>query len=140
MRAALAAFPAVHRVLHEPFTGSVLFEYEPGAIDPDVLLDAVLSAGEFSRIEDCVSPRNDPQDPVMHIVRAARGMNQVVADLTGRRADLRTLFPAGLAAAGFLSLLRRPIPPRWDNLLIWSMQTFLSLNSERIRGSRETKR
>jgi hypothetical protein len=136
VRAALSALPAVRRVLHDAFTGSILLEYEPGSIDPELLLETALAAGEFDRIDDCVQPSHDPHDPVQSVVRMARGLNGVVADLTGSRADLRVLFPAGLAAAGFFSLLLRPLLPRWDNLLVWSMQIFLSLNPDTIRGHR----
>lgn len=136
IRAALSAVSAVRRILHDAFTGSILLEYEPGSVDPNVLLKTALAAGEFDRIDDHVQRSRDPGDPVESVIRIARGFNGVIADLTGSRADLRVLFPAGLAAAGVFSLLSRPLLPRWDNLLIWSMQIFLSLNRDEIRARR----
>src|SRR5919201_3453597 len=68
VREALRSMTGVRRVLHDAFTGSVLVEYEPGDVDPDVLLRAALDAGGFDRIDDCVQPARDPQEPVRRTI------------------------------------------------------------------------
>lgn len=137
VRDGLRSASGVRRVLHDAFTGSILVEYEPGLVDPDALLRTALAAGGFDRLDDCAPRARDPREPVRRINGFAGALNDAVADLTGGRADLRSLVPAGLAAAGILSLLRRPVPARWDNLLVWSMQIFMSLNQDQLRGRSE---
>lgn len=140
VRAALSELPAVRTVSLDAFTGSVLVDYEPGIVDPEAVLKAALAAGGFSSIEDRIHPSGDARDPVASVIRIARGLNAAIGEATGSRADLRLLFPVGLFGAGLFSLLRRPLLPRWDNLLIWSLQLFLSLNADQIRGDSEAGR
>ena len=58
--------------------------------------------------------------------------NEVVRAFAGDRADLKLLVPAALAGAAVVSFFKRPVLPRWDNLLWWSYSTFRDLNGDAI--------
>jgi hypothetical protein len=61
-------------------------------------------------------------------------LNAVAFELTGWRADLRSLVPAALAGAAAYSFVygKGPRLPRWDNLLYWSYSIFSALHSKEI--------
>jgi hypothetical protein len=69
-------------------------------------------------------------------------LNSIAAELTGYRADLRSLVPAGLAALSAYSFAvsKEPRLPRWDNLLWWSYSIFLNHHRREIEVSAEERR
>ena len=69
-------------------------------------------------------------------------LNAIASELTGHKADLRSLVPAGLAALSAYAFSTSPEPrlPRWDNLLWWSYSTFLNHHREEITRSGEERR
>jgi len=132
LRAALKNLPGVRSVGHNAFTGSVLIEYEPGQIEPDALLSRAAQAAGLDGVVDEAQLPRDPDKPAEGVVLGVRVLNEVARALTGDRTDLRMLVPAALAGAAVLSFFRRPVLPRWDNLIWWSYSTFRDLNAEAV--------
>lgn len=123
VRAALDQTPGVRRAEHDARTGGLLIEYEPGSIEPDSL---ILRVAEAARLDPPVDEREvrrrRPVD-LSWIVNAGRELNVSAQELTGYRADLRTIVPAamvGVALVSFVAQVGQRLP-RWDNLLFWSI-------------------
>jgi heavy-metal-associated domain-containing protein len=135
--AALRAHAGVTRIAHSPFTGSLLIEYQPGRVEPGALLASVAAAAGLSGVVDEESMRRHHFDAAVAVVRGLGQANRATRELTGGRADLRTLVPAGLFAGALFSLFRRPLLPRWDNLLYWSYTMFRDLNTEVVQRIRD---
>jgi hypothetical protein len=131
LRAALSGVPGVLRLEHAAFTGSILIEYAPGQVEPDALLARAAQAAGLDGVSDEATP-HDPQAPARGVAMSARVLDEVVRAVTNDRADLRLLVPAALAGAAVVSFFKRPVLPRWDNLLWWSYSTFRDLNHEAV--------
>jgi hypothetical protein len=130
---ALQGVPGVTRVDHNAQTGSLLVEYEPGLAEPDAIVERIAHAANL------VSPfdpraRLPPTQPANTVIGGTQKMNLVAFELTGKRADLRTIVPAALAGAAAYSFAfgRGPRLPRWDNLLYWSYSIFAALHHDEI--------
>lgn len=131
LKTALRGLPGVRRVEHSAFTGSVLIEYEPGQVEPDALLSRAAQAAGLDGVSDEATPP-DPRAPAKGVAMTARVLDEVARALSGDRTDLRMLVPAALAGAAVFSFLRRPVLPRWDNLMWWSYSTFRDLNHDAL--------
>jgi hypothetical protein len=129
VRSGVASLPAVRQLKLNPTTGSLLVEYEPGRIEPDELVRRIADATGLTRVVDATALPGNPDEPVRQLVQGARELNRLVGEATNGHADLRSLVPVGLFAAGLYSLVRRPILPRWDNLFVWSYQLFMTMNA-----------
>lgn len=132
VRGALAAMDGVRTIRFNVDSGSVLVEYEPGRIDPNVLIEAVARAAELE-----APPPEQETRSSRHVSRAvidaARKINAVTDELTGGRADLRDLVPmamTGLAAYSFV--VKNDRLPRWDNLAYWAFALFQGLHEAEI--------
>jgi Heavy metal associated domain 2 len=120
-------------VTHNPRTGSVLVEYEPGLVEPDAIALRMAEAAEL------ISPF-DPRAakpvfrPAGAVIEGTRELNAIAHELTGGRLDLRSIVPAALAGAAAYSFAFGPGPrlPRWDNLLWWSYSVFASLHAREV--------
>jgi len=120
-------------VTHNPRTGSVLVEYEPGLVEPDAIALRIADAAQL------ISPF-DPRAakpvfrPAGALIEGTRELNAIAHELTGGRADLRSIVPAALAGAAAYSFAfgRGPRLPRWDNLLWWSYSVFASLHAREV--------
>jgi hypothetical protein len=132
--AALDAVTGIVKVKHNPRTGSILVEYEPGLAHPEAVLSRIAAAAELDMPGDDLRPRG--REPAAVAIDAAREVNELVHELTGYRADLRTLVPVGMAALAAYSFAYRGGMrlPRWDNLLYWSYNIFTSLHRREIDG------
>lgn len=130
---ALDAVAGVTKVTHNPQTGSLLVEYEPGLAEPEAIVERIAQvAGLMSPFDPrAVRPVVKPAGAV---IDGVRGLNAVVEELTGSRVDLRSLVPAALAGAAAYSFAygKGPRLPRWDNLLWWSYSVFTSLHAREI--------
>ena len=129
VRERLDALPGVEKVEHTARTGSLLVAYQPGMIEPDRLIAAIAEAAALDLPREV--PRS-PRKPALVAVGVTREIDSIVAELTGGRADLRTLVPAGLAALSAFAWMRQKGErlPRWDNLLYWSYAMFTGLNHD----------
>jgi len=127
---ALDAMAGISRVVHNARTGSLLVEYEPGLVEPDAI------AARIAEIARLISPF-DPRaarpvfQPASAVIDGARELNAIAQELTGGRADLRSIVPAALAGVAAYSFAfgKGPRLPRWDNLLWWSYSVFASLHA-----------
>jgi hypothetical protein len=118
VRARLDALPGITEVEHAPKTGSLLVLYEPGLVEPDEIVAAVAEAADLDGPAEKV---RDPKKPALVAIGVGRELNSAVTQLTGGRADLKTLVPAAMMGLGAVSFIvgKGPRLPRWDNLLYW---------------------
>jgi hypothetical protein len=130
---AIQAMPGVTNVVHNAQTGSLLVTYEPAQVEPDAVVERIAEAAGL------VSPfdpraQKAPVRPASVLIDTTRELNAVAFELTGWRADLRSIVPAALAGAAAYSFVygKGPRLPRWDNLLYWSYSIFSALHSKEI--------
>jgi hypothetical protein len=136
VRARLDAVPGVTGVDHSLLTGSLLVTYEPGMIEPDVLVAHVAEAADLDL------PRPDVPDPNragIIAIEAVRELDGAIEELTGHRASLKTIIPAALAGLSIYSWIEHPEHrlPRWDNLLYWSYNVFSQLHRREIEAAED---
>jgi hypothetical protein len=133
MTRALDEVPGITRVHYNPRTGSLLVEYEPGHAEPEGIVEKLATtAGLLSPFDPrAVKP---VARPASSLIQGVRELNGAVHELTGWRADLRSIVPAALAGAAAYSFAfgKGPRLPRWDNLLWWSYSVFASLHAQEI--------
>jgi hypothetical protein len=140
VREATLGIPGVTRFEHSVRTGSILIEYEPGLAEPDEILTQLAAAAGIAPCADDALART--RTPALIAVDAVQELNAIASELTGHKADLRSLVPAGLAALSAYAFITSPEPrlPRWDNLLWWSYSAFLNHHREEIARSGEERR
>ncbi len=138
--AAMQAIPGVIQFEHSARSGSVLIEYEPGLAQPETILASLAAAAGVAPCPDDALART--RTPALLAVGAVQEINAITAELTGHKADLRSLVPAGLAAlsAYALATSKEPRLPRWDNLLWWSYSVFMNHHRREIEASAEERR
>jgi hypothetical protein len=140
VRAALEVEPGISRVSHNPKTGSLLIEYEPGLADLEAILDRAAAAAGIDPPGDGAEALARRREPALVAIDAAGELNNVVYELTGYRADLRSVVPAGMAALAVYSFFNGKDPlPRWDNLLYWSYNIFSQLHRREIDAAHEAR-
>jgi hypothetical protein len=134
-RAALEVEPGIARVTHNAKTGSLLVEYQAGLADPEAILLALAGAAGLDMPSDEDLRRR--REPALVAIDAAREINDLVHEVTGYQADLRSLVPAGMALLAGYSLFahKETKLPRWDNLLYWSYNIFTQLHRREIEAS-----
>lgn len=133
-RAALEAMPGITRVTHNAHTGSLLIEYQPGLADSEAILERVAAATGLDVPDE--DAREQRREPAIVAIDTARELNDIVHEVTGYRADLRAIVPAGLAALAAYSFVASDHEkmPRWDNLLYWSYNIFSQLHRREIEA------
>jgi hypothetical protein len=132
---ALDGMPGISRVTHSARTGSLLVEYEPGLVEPDAIAERIAHTAQL------ISPF-DPRAakpifrPASALIDGTRELNAIAQELTGGRADLRSIVPAALAGVAAYSFAfgKGHRLPRWDNLLWWSYSVFASLHARDMNG------
>jgi copper chaperone CopZ len=133
---ALEAVEGVSRVTVNARSGSILVEYEPAVVDPNVLIAVLAHSADLGL-------PIPPEDMLRKYtasgvtIGAARKVNGLTDRFTGGRADLRAAVPiglAGLAAFSFFALPGRL--PRWDNLVYWAFAVFQALHTADIARTR----
>ncbi len=135
---ALGGMPGIARVTHNSRTGSVLVEYEPGLVEPDAIAERIALTAQLISPFD---PRAEKPvfRPASALIEGTRELNAIAQELTGGRADLRSIVPAALAGVAAYSFAfgKGARLPRWDNLLWWSYSVFASLHAREREGARE---
>jgi hypothetical protein len=134
VRDAIANLPGITRFSPSRRTGSLLIEYQPGLVEPDDVVSRIADSADMDWLgEGSIRARRQPG---VFAVGVARELNAITMELTGSRADLRTLVPTAIAALGAYSFAygKEPRLPRWDNLLYWSYNIFVSLHRREIDG------
>jgi len=140
VREATLGIPGVTRFEHSTRTGSILIEYEPGLADPESILAHLASAAGIEPCDRDALART--RTPALLAVDAVQELNAIAGELTGHKADLRALVPAGLAALSAYSFItsKETRLPRWDNLLWWSYSVFLNHHRGEIARASEERR
>ncbi len=140
VRETMLAVRGITRFEHSTRTGSILVEYEPGLAEPDAILHQLATSAGLAPSGDHALAR--ARTPAIVAVGAVQELNAIASDLTGHKADLRTLIPAGLAALSAYSWVtsKEPRMPRWDNLLWWSYSVFLNHHAREIEASAKERR
>jgi hypothetical protein len=140
VREATLGIPGVTRFEHNPRTGSILIEYQPGLAEPDTILAQLARAAGIGPCDEDALART--RAPAILAIAAVHELNAIASELTGHKADLRALVPAGLAALSAYSFVtsKEPRLPRWDNLLWWSYSVFVDRHKDEIERSRDERR
>jgi hypothetical protein len=135
---ALRELGGVRGVAAAPLTGSVLVTYDPETVGPDALVDAAARAADLV-VAEPTTHAGDEERLVHVVIDVARELNTFTSELTGHRADLRTLVPATLAGAGVYSFVAGSEArlPRWDTLFYWAYSVFTAVNQREIDEEEE---
>jgi hypothetical protein len=131
---ALAGLPGIAKVTYTAQTGSILVEYEPGLAEPDTIIVLIAETAGLEPPLDEEELRRRRAQPALLAIGAAREINNLTMEITGHRADLRTIGPAaiaGLAVYSFMNETDKKMP-RWDNLLYWSFNIFMMLHRREL--------
>jgi hypothetical protein len=139
VREAIEGLAGVTRFTHSERTGSLLIEYDPGFTEPDEVVDQIAGAADLRRPDEGVL-RAQRRAPAVVAVEVARELNALSKELTGSQVDLRVFVPTALAALSAYSFAYHKDArlPRWDNLLYWSYNIFVSLHRREIEGGAAT--
>ncbi len=135
IRESLDAVAGIASVKYTAQTGSLLVEYEPGYADADEVILRIADAANLAPPLDEAALREQRARPALISIRAARELNMLAEEVTGGRADLRSIVPAALAGLAVLSFIEeKNRMPRWDNLLYWGFNVFTMLHRREIDG------
>jgi len=133
IRESLDAVPGILSVKYTAQTGSILVEYEPGHADADDIILRIAEAADLEPPLDEATLREQRARPALLSIRAARELNRLTEEVTGGRADLRSIVPAALAGLAVYSFVgEKNRLPRWDNLLYWGFNIFTLLHRPEI--------
>jgi hypothetical protein len=133
IRESLDAVPGILSVKYTAQTGSVLVEYEPGLADADDVILRIASAADLEPPLDEAALRERRARPALLAIGATRELNRLTEEVTGGRADLRSIVPAALAGLAIYSFIEeKDRLPRWDNLLYWGFNVFTMLHRREI--------
>jgi hypothetical protein len=141
-RTAAEAVPGFRSWSLNPKTGSVVIEYEPGALEPDDLLKHI-GKGAGLRVEVATSRKMTREELVSSFLDKVQGANQTVNHLTGGRADLRELTPAALAVVSVISFIvndERSRLPHWMSALYRGYRIFMHWHRPEVRTRERTAR
>jgi hypothetical protein len=143
-QAAAAAAPGYRSWSHNPKTGSVVVEYDQDAIDADDLLKHIAKGAGFRGVEHATSITRNRKELVSAFLDTVQGVNQIVSELTGDRADLRELVPVAMAATSVVSFVLnedRGRLPQWSSALYHSYRVFMQWHRPEVRTrEREARR
>jgi len=131
---------------HNSRTGSIVVQYEPGAVDADDLLKHIAIAAGLSGVEidnaAKSSAQMDRRELVVAFLNKIRNINGTILDVTGNRADLRELVPLALVATSAVSFLLgggRGRLPGWDSALYRAYRIFMQWHRSEVRACEGTK-
>jgi len=119
-----------------PKTGSVVIQYEPGAVEADDLLKHIAKCAGFQGVEIATRTKANRQELVSGFLDTVQGINRAIDQLTGGRADLRELAPAALAAVSIISFVlnqNRGRLPEWSGALYHSYRVFMHWHRPEVR-------
>jgi hypothetical protein len=139
-RAAAESTAGFRRWSHNPKTGSVVVEYEPGAVEPDDLLKHMAASAGLNGIEHNLALGMNREELVRVFMDSVQEVNRVVREATGGAADLRELVPMGLlltSAVSFVLHDQRGRLPRWDSALYRAYRIFFNWHRRELREREE---
>ena len=119
-----------------PKTGSAVIQYETGKVEPDDLLKHIAKRAGFRDVEIATRTKVNRQEAVSQFLSTIQGINRVIDQLSGGRADLREVAPAALAAMSIVSFIlnqNRGRFPEWSGLLYHSYRVFMHWHRPEVR-------
>jgi hypothetical protein len=120
---------------HHPKTGSIVVEYQPGGVDPDVLLERIATQTGLRGVVHDTADQVHREELVNILLDSVKSLNRLAAEMTAGRADLRELVPGALAFTSVVSFVLNPDQrrlPRWDNALWWGYRVFQQWHCKEI--------
>jgi hypothetical protein len=135
-QAVAEAVPGFRSWSLRPKTGSVVVEYDPGTLDADDLLNRIAKSAGLRGVEKSISSTKNRQELVSTFLDTVQGVNQVVSELTGNKADLRELVPLALVATSIVSFVvndDRGRLPHWSSALYRGYRVFMHWHRREVR-------
>ena len=135
-RTAAETVPGFRSWSLNPKTGSVVIEYDPGTLEADDLLKHIAKSAGLRGVEIATSRKMNREELVSAFLDTVQGVNRVVSQLTGERADLREVVPVALAATSVVSLVLnedRGLLPFWSSALYHSYRVFMQWHRPEVR-------
>ena len=126
-----------------PKTGSVVIAYKPGMLDVDEFLKHIRKGAGLRDVEDASQTKMSRAELVGSILDSVKGINQIVSQATGGRADLREVVPIALAATSVLSFVlgeNRGRLPNWSSAIYHSYRIFVQWHKPEIRDREKAAR
>jgi len=136
-QATAEAVPGFRSWSHNPKTGSVVIEYDPGLLEADDLLKHIAKSVGLRDVVMLSKRKMNREELVNTFLDAVQDVNQVVSHLTGERADLREVVPAALAAVSVISFVLnkdRGRLPQWSSALYRSYRVFMQWHRREVRS------
>jgi hypothetical protein len=121
---------------HNPKTGSIVVQYEPGAVEPDDLLKHIAKAAGLSGVENDSATKMNREELVSVFMDTVQDINRVVRDEMGGRADLRELVPMAFVVTSIVSFVlnnENSRLPRWDSALYRAYRIFMHWHRSEVR-------
>lgn len=119
-----------------PKTGSVVIEYDPGAVEADDLLKHIAKSAGLRGVEVATGRKMNREEVVSSFLDKVQGANQIIGRLTSGRADLRELVPAALAVTSVVSFIvndERSRLPHWMSALYRGYRIFMQWHRPEVR-------
>lgn len=113
-----------------------MIEYDPAMLDADDLLKHIAKQAGLRGVEIIPGRKMSREDIVSAFLDSMQGVNHVVSQLTGERADLRELVPVALAATSVVAFVLnedRGRLPSWDSALYHSYRIFMQWHRPEVR-------
>lgn len=126
-----------------PVTGSVVIQYEPGAIEADDLLKHIAQRAGFSGVEITTHGKSNRRELVGTFLDGVQDINRAMGELTSERADLRELVPLALVAVSVVSFVvndERGRLPHWFSALYRSYRIFMQWHRREVRTRERASR
>jgi len=142
-RAAAEGAPGFRSWAHNPKTGSVVIQYEPGEVEGDDLLKHIAKSAGMRGVEVATPHKMTRQEVVSNFLDLVQNVNQTCSHLTGGRADLREIGPVALAAISVVSFIlndNRGRLPQWSSALYHSYRVFMHWHRPEVRSRERAAR
>lgn len=146
---ALSAIDGIDEVQIRPYTGSVLCTFDPHALGPAKIVDAVrahtgvevvLRPGERSEAEETALTEEALRQGsglALSVAAMFKGFNLEMLRVSGGRVDLGTAAAVAFAGAGLAEVaVTGKLPmPAWFNLGWWAFRTFMTMEKTAIQNA-----
>jgi len=136
-RKAAEGTPGFQRWAHNPKTGSIIVEYEPGELDADELLAHLAKKAGLSGVLVDVHSSAHRKELISGFLTTVEEVNGIVSRTTEKNADLREIVPVALWAVSVVSFIlgdRGGVRvPRWDSALYRGYRIFMQWHRREVR-------
>jgi hypothetical protein len=135
-RDAAESAPGFRSWSHNPKTGSVVVRYDPERIAADDLIQRVADRAALRGVENATRRSADRRALVGSLIEGVQELNQIVAQVTDEKADLRELVPLALVITSAVSFVKnddRGRLPQWSNALYHAYRIFMHWHRRDVR-------